>query len=432
MSEPRSLQVLGDAPLYVGQLVQDLLLLHPGEALQLQFDDGLGLFLAELESGNQVLAGFARHFGGADDADDFVEVVQRLLEAEQEVLALACLAQFELGAPADHFDAVIDEVLDAIDQAQLARLPVDDGQHDDAEADLKLGVLVEVVEHHLGLFAALELEDDAHAVAVALVAYVADAVDLLFVDQRGSGLDEARLVHLVGNLGDDDLLAVLGQFLDGSARAQLQLAASGHVGLQDALPPEDESAGGEVGALHKLHDFREAGRGVLDQMDGGVDDFGEVVGREIRRHADGDAARSVDQQIRHACRQNFGFLLAVVVVGFEIDGFLVDIFQQRGRNPREAGFGIPHGGGGIAVDGAEVPLAVHQRVAHGEGLGHADQRIVDRRIAVRVVLAHHLAGDFGRLGGGTVGREAHFGHPEQDAPVYRFEPVADIREARGR
>jgi hypothetical protein len=38
-----------------------------------------------------------------------------------------------------------------LDQAQLARLAVDDGQHDDAEAGLQLGVLVEVVEHHLGL-----------------------------------------------------------------------------------------------------------------------------------------------------------------------------------------------------------------------------------------------------------------------------------------
>ena len=187
-------------------------------------------------------------------------MVQRLLEAEQDVLAFACLAQFELGAPADHFDAVIDEELDAIDQAEFARLSVDDGQHDDAEADLKLGVLVEVVEHHLGLFAALELEDDAHAVAVALVAYIADAFDLLFVDQRRRSLDEARLIHLVGNFGDDDLLAVLGQLLDGSARAQFQLAATRHVGLQDALPSENEAAGGEIGTLHELHDLAPARR----------------------------------------------------------------------------------------------------------------------------------------------------------------------------
>ena len=36
-------QVLGDAPLNLGQFVEDLLLLHAGQALQLQFDDGLRL-----------------------------------------------------------------------------------------------------------------------------------------------------------------------------------------------------------------------------------------------------------------------------------------------------------------------------------------------------------------------------------------------------
>ena len=42
----QNFQVLGDAALDLGQLVEDLLLLHPGEALQLQFDDGLRLPLA--------------------------------------------------------------------------------------------------------------------------------------------------------------------------------------------------------------------------------------------------------------------------------------------------------------------------------------------------------------------------------------------------
>ena len=41
-------QVLGDPALDVGQLVEDLLLLHAGQALELQFDDGLRLPLGEL------------------------------------------------------------------------------------------------------------------------------------------------------------------------------------------------------------------------------------------------------------------------------------------------------------------------------------------------------------------------------------------------
>ena len=133
---------------------------------------------------DQRIARFPGRLGGADQADHFVQVVERLLEAEQDVLALAGLAQFVLGAAADHFHAMLDEVLDHVHQAQLARLAVDDGEHDHAEADLKLRVLVEVVEHHFGLLAALQLEHDAHAVAVAVVPDVGDAFDALFVDQR--------------------------------------------------------------------------------------------------------------------------------------------------------------------------------------------------------------------------------------------------------
>src|SRR5262249_18665589 len=40
-----NLQVLGDAPLDLRQLVEDLLLLHSGQALELQLDNGLRLFL---------------------------------------------------------------------------------------------------------------------------------------------------------------------------------------------------------------------------------------------------------------------------------------------------------------------------------------------------------------------------------------------------
>ena len=173
---------------------------------------------------DQRFARFPRVSGGADQADHFVQMVERLLEAEQDVLALARLAQFVLGAAADHFDAMLDEVLEHRQQAQLARLAVDDRQHDDAEADLQLRVLIEVVEDDLRLLAALQLEHDAQAVAVALVANVADAFDALLVDQRRHLLDQFRLVDLVRNLGDDDRFAVACQRLALGLGADLELS----------------------------------------------------------------------------------------------------------------------------------------------------------------------------------------------------------------
>ena len=81
-----------------------------------------------------------RRPGGPDEPDHFIHVVERHPEAEQDVLALARFAQFEIGAAAHHIDAMLDEVLDRRDQAQLARLAIDDREIDDAEADLKLRV----------------------------------------------------------------------------------------------------------------------------------------------------------------------------------------------------------------------------------------------------------------------------------------------------
>ena len=58
---------------------------------------------------------------------------------------------------------------------QRLRPAVDQRQHDDAEGGLQLRVLVELVQDDLRLRVALELDDDAHAVAVGLVAQVGDA-----------------------------------------------------------------------------------------------------------------------------------------------------------------------------------------------------------------------------------------------------------------
>ena len=421
-------QVLRDAPLDFGQLVQDLLPLHPGEPLQLQLDDGLRLLLGELEARNQRFPSFPRRPGRADQPDDFIQVVEGLLEPEQNVLAVARLAQLELRAPPHNLHAVLDKTPDDLEQAQLARLPVHDGQHDDAEAGLELGVLVEIVEDDFGLLAALQGEHDAHAVAVAFVARLVHALEFFLVDEAGHVLDEPGLVHLVGNLGDHNLLVVFAGALDGRLGPQLDLPASPGVCLQDPLPPEDKPAGGKIRPLHELQDLRQRRAGVLDHVDGGVDDLPQIVRRNIGRHAHRDARRPVHQQVGHARGKDLGLLLALVVIGAKIDGPLIDVLQQRGRNTRKARLGVPHGGRRIAIHRAEVPLPFHQRVAHAEWLGHAHQRIVDGRVAMGMVLAHDFTDDFGALARGLVGRQAHFVHSEEDAPIHRLEAVADVRE----
>ena len=77
-------------------------------------------------------------------------------------------------------------------------------QHVAAEAGLQRREAEELVQHHVGRGVAAQLDDDAHAEAVALVLDVGDALDLAVAGELGDALDHRRLVHLVGDLGDDD------------------------------------------------------------------------------------------------------------------------------------------------------------------------------------------------------------------------------------
>ena len=76
------------------------------------------------------------------------------------------------------------------------------------------GVAVELVQHDVGDGVALDLDDDADAVAVGLVPELGDALELLLAHELGDLLDSVRLVHLVGDLGDDDRLALAAHLLD--------------------------------------------------------------------------------------------------------------------------------------------------------------------------------------------------------------------------
>ncbi len=96
------------------------------------------------------------------------------------------------------------------------------------------------------------------------------------------------------------------------------------------------------------------------------------------------------------------------------------------RDRRDSG--VAHRRRGVAVDGAEIALPVDQRHAQAERLRHADHGVVDRRVAVRVVLAHHLADDAGGLAVRLVVGEAALVHAVQDAAVHRLQPVARVRQ----
>ena len=106
--------------------------------------------------------------------------------------------------------------------------------------------------------------------------------------------------------------------------------------------------------------------------------------RDVGRHADGDAGAAVEQQVRQARRQHLRLLRRGVVVRLEIDGVLVDVGEHLVGDRGQARFGVAHRRRAVAVDRAEVALTIDERVAQVEVLRHADERVVDGGVAVRV------------------------------------------------
>ena len=121
-----------------------------------------------------------------------------------------------------------------------------------------------------------------------------------------------------------------------------------------------------------------------------------------------------------------GSCVAFIEIGNEINRFLFDVRQHFFGDFRKARFGVTHGRRRIAVHGAEVSLAVDERVAHVEILREADEGVVHGRVTVRVELTENFADDLGALAVGLGGGEAELVHAEEDAAVHGLEAVADI------
>ena len=455
---------VGDDVHHFAVLGEDLVLLQTGEALQAQFEDGLRLHFGEAvalrrqaEAFGQILGAIGvghrarQHLldqhrapgarqqrlarvGGRrrslDEGDDLVDVRQCHRQPFEDVAAFARAAQFVHGAPRDHLAAVREKAVEQFAQIQRARAAIDQRHHVHAESVLQLGLLEQLVEHHVGHFTALEFDHHAHAGLVGLVADFADALDLLVVDQFGHALQQGALVHLVRQLVDDDGLAVgaAGDVLEVGARAHHHAATPGAVAVMHASQAVDETGGREVRRLDDLDQGFEIGVGFGQQFEAGIDHLAEVVRRNVGRHADRDARRAVDEQVGNARRQDQRLGFGAVVVGAEIDGFLVDVEQQFVADARHADLGVTHRRRAVTIDRAEVALTIDQHVAQREILRHAHDGVIDRLVAVWVVLTDHVTDDTRRFLVWLVPVVGQLVHRIQHAPMHRLEAVARIRQ----
>jgi len=183
-------------------------------------------------------------------------------------------------------------------------LIVDQGQVDHAKGRLELGVGIELVQDHLRIGILLQDHDHPHAVAIRFVPQIADALDDPAAHQQRDLLDQGCLVHLIGQLGDDNGGAVVGLGLDlGAGAHHHPAAAAGHI-VVNAPTPVDDTAGGKIRALHMFEQGECFEVGVIQHGDQAIAYLAQVVGRDLGRHTHRDAIGAVDQEVGYQRRHD--------------------------------------------------------------------------------------------------------------------------------
>ena len=380
----------------------------------------------------EAFLGFGLGAGTADDPDHLVEVCQRHEQPLEGVLAAAGLLEEVLGAPAEDCRAVTEELLEDVLEREDPRLAVNQRQEDEREGRLERGELVELVEYDVGIGVTLQFQHQPdRLLEVALVTDRRDPPDPVFIDQFGDLFLDRVARLLVGHFCDDDPGPVLAELLDRGPGPEGDRAPASGVATGQRLPPHHDPAGGEVGAGDDLQQLAEADAGIIDQRHQRPADLAEVVRGNTRRHADGDAAGAVDEEIGESPRQDHRLGVPLVVGRHVVDGVEFEVVEQHRRDRRQTGLRVPHGGRGQAGDRAEVSLLIDEHVPHVPFLGHAHERGIDDALAVRVVVAAGVAGDLGALHPRRPGGEIEVVHRHEDAALRGLEPIADVGQGPG-
>src|SRR6516165_1755440 len=380
---------------------------------------------------HQFVTRFIGVLGAADELDHGVNIGDRNGKSDEHVGTIARFAEQMFGAAIDYFFAEGDERGQQVLDVHYLRTATLERDHVVADRRVQRSETIQLVEHHIRHRIAPQFDDDTIAMTVGFVAQGADAFDLLIAHQFADALYQMRLVDLVGNFAHDDGFAFAAQGFKLDLAAHDDRAAAQMISGAYTLTAEDNAAGRKIRAGYDRNQVVDRKRRIVDERNAGIDDFTEIVRRNIRRHADGNAASTVDKKIGKARRQDGGLLLHAVVVRLEIDRILVDVFNEGAGDAFEPHFGVTHRRWRIAVDRAEIALPVNERQAQGKILRHANQRVIDGLIAMRVIFTDDVADDARRFTIRLIPLVAVLVHRIEDAAMDRLEPVACVGQGAG-
>ena len=246
-------------------LALQLHFLQPAQASQPHVEDRLDLQVGQQELGHHDRL---RLILVADDLNHPVEVEEGDDIALQNLQPMADFGQPVARPAQQNIAAMIEKSAQNLGQrAHLRGASVDQDIHVQGHSGFQIRMPEQGLHQYGGIDSArLWLQHQTHILG-ALVADIAQNRDLARVDKLGDALDQFGFLHLIGDLGDDDLPHAPAQILDLPRGAKAEPAATGAVSLQNVLARLDHHpAGGEVRAGDHLDQGFGACVGVANQV----------------------------------------------------------------------------------------------------------------------------------------------------------------------
>ena len=245
----------------------------------------------------------------------------------------------------------------------------------------------------------------------------------------GDALDQRRAVHVVGNLRDDDLLAIALELFHAGLAAHLHAAAAGLEILLDARDAAESRNRSENPGLSRTSSGPRSvmsGSSICAQMPSITSP--RLCGGMFVAMPTAMPVPPLTSRFGNAAGKTVGSVARLVVVRDEIDRVLVHVGHERGAEMRHARLGVTHGRGRIAFDRTEVSLAIDERLAHRPRLRHVHERRVNHRFAVRVIVTARVTANLRALTMLPVREEREIVHRVEDAALRRLQSIARIRQ----
>ena len=263
-----------------------------------------------------------------NNRNDLINVVERLRETEEDMLALLGLPQVVFGAELHHLSAVLHEVLQHAREGEHLRHAADKREHVVVEGAFKFGVFIQIIQNGLRMRRAFELHDDAN-IRSGFIAQVADALNFLLLHQVCDTRDKLALVHAIRNRSNDDARIFLPVVNNLRLAAHHYRPLARAVRVRDVRLAESDAAEREIRTLHEFQEVISRGVWVINKVDGRGDYFAEIVRRNVGRHAHRDAERAVQKQVRERGGKHSWLIACRIVIRVPRDGLFFQIGEER-------------------------------------------------------------------------------------------------------